>query len=500
MPNYRTGLYDVTVGFTSASNGGFLYNLDLFLTDSTGAGGANWYVVEDGSTIVDRTFAHTDVDPGTGNFTIAGHGFFDGQKISFYGPSMNGVSATSMYYARVISSSIIRIYLSQYNALNDISHVAPGGFGAGTYHAYNCPYKVYSNINSPVVNDNAAKIVEIWYFRASAGSGAGTLAGAANFTAFLWWNTTTHLGVGQWAGKALICFDNFSGVYSYRFCGDPNFFMCNNTATATAYPHLVVFDNWTTVPNAFESTSAIGTLASGITAGRAVTLTLGSGQASNFTAGKYYFIYDMNGHSYVDYVQVVSRNTGNDTIVVNDISFNFTTGSKIGSYPHRFYMSGLGWDGHYAGSGNVQYGCYYDTVAVPYMTLKTKSNTTYKRDKVFRNNNQINYQECYVEAFVGLNSDDNGNRYVQRPIISEYRDAEAVVISLEAKTIGILDHMYIINTTGLTAGVSTIDIGGISYLYINYLGSSGTFPFGPLCNLVSVSPTVYGILIQAQNG
>lgn len=461
MAKYETDIY-VGTGFTSTEPLGFIGKLDDWLLRSSGAGGAGWYTIEDGSTLIDKTFiAPTAINPINNTIAIIGHGFFTGQKVTT-NYNAGGLSNVNLYFIERVDNDTVKMHSKLDEALSGTNPI--GLFLTGspaTYHMYSCPYKVYSNSVAPVINDNTVKFVEIWHPYYS-GYGVGNNGwGCVRFMCCLWWDTVNHIPRGLWSGSFVAVTDGGPGPYYYHFVGDTSYFMVLSSCSAVSEHRCFVFDDWTYNVAGFEDTSKIGTLASGVIAGNRVTITVGFGEASNFTVGKYYFIYDMNGHSWVDYVKVTARNLGLDTITVLNISWNFPSGSKIGSYPHRFYSSGWGYALYFA----IYYTSQTNGIKVPYCSAKIKTNSSVPTEKIFSkqdgimlSNSKLNYN--IIQRY----PDDKGNYQVQRITISELTDNQGSALS-ETKVLGILNHLYIGTNTSLIAYVDKVDIGGVDYLY-----------------------------------
>ena len=219
-------------------------------------------------------------------------------------------------------------------------------------------------------------------------------------------------------------------------------------------------------PLILEDPTKSGILTSPATAGTPATLQLGSGQATNFTIGNSYYIYDFTNHSWVDYVTVTGRNTGLDQITVDTISYNYPTGAVLGPYPHRFYVSGAtGYAVTLTGYVDNQSNQYYNTSgvgrrsAIPYVS----ANLGY----VFHNQTGSIYGACNIDAqttyaIARVDPDDNGRYLVQRPTIYEaYRNNSDSALGCD-RFYGIANNIYIGTTTNFT---SDRTINGLNYTY-----------------------------------
>lgn len=117
--------------------------------------------------------------------------------------------------------------------------------------------------------------------------------------------------------------------------------MCLATRLGSTWTNFMLTE-WIGDANMVDGTHVVGVLQGGITAGTSVTIQLGTGQASNFTAGHYAYLYDFNGHDWIDYVKIDEVSTYNDTVTINQCSQNFPANSVIGAYVHRFCIGSVG--------------------------------------------------------------------------------------------------------------------------------------------------------------
>ena len=66
------------------------------------------------------------------------------------------------------------------------------------------------------------------------------------------------------------------------------------------------------------------------------------GRVEKFTIGNWYYIYDMNEHSWVDYVKVEAIDSENNTLTVDSIAYDYPVGAVISPYAHQFFSFGTG--------------------------------------------------------------------------------------------------------------------------------------------------------------
>ena len=454
MSNYASYLY-TGPGFGAIYPIGFLYYLDYWLTLSGGSGGAGWYVIEDGSTLIDKSFNPSTAITAspTNTITIPSHGLVTGQKVTF-DTAIGGFWTDTVYFVRRVDSSTIKLYTTIGKAIDDTSALTLNVPGSVTVHLYSCPYKVYSNVSVPVLNNNSTKFVEIWYDLAH--------LTRASINAHLWWDSTNHISRGVWSGASI----QLSTAGTTYFSGDINWLMIMSSIVAA--DSFFIIDDWTYNIAGYEAASKIGTVTNTPAAGRNVTIILGTGQAANFTPGKYYYIYDLDGHSQVEYVLCMSSD-GNTIIVVDPLTYSYPAGAIIGSYPHRFCTSGYA-----TGDINSYYGNSSPGMNVPYYSVYTRTISSTPCERIFHNQYDRIYSYCTanVVGFWDTTQLDNERIIVQRHLMSEYKDGLGSGLA-RSKILGTPNHMYLCNGASLmTRFVDTISIGGVSYMYV---GSSSTY-------------------------
>lgn len=143
------------------------------------------------------------------------------------------------------------------------------------------------------------------------------------------WNNTTHAGT--------YCFGN--AAYSHIDADDDGQFYIWCSAdkdSAMFVSYLTEYDFALVGLLEPICEDAFGTLQSSATAGSNVVLSLGSGEAAGFIAGKSYQILDGDNRQWVE---VNSVNTGSNQITITTLSYSFASGAIIGNQPHHWFLA-----------------------------------------------------------------------------------------------------------------------------------------------------------------
>lgn len=452
---------------------------------STSLVGMGWTLIDNQSTSITNTFVPADVNTGTGVITISGgHGFFNGQHIYFKnsgGSLPSGLSASLEYFVIYDTPTTFKVATTLLRALAGTSETLSSQ-GTGTHSVYNFPFKVFCTAAAPTPNQ-VCKYIVLSYIRTYAASDVWV-----PIQCCLYWNTTTHIGYGYWFGT-ILCLNTATGNNYYSIRGNTDVaVICARTSTGASWTQFL-FDNFIGASNPLilEDPTKSGTLTSPATAGSFATLQLGSGQASNFTTGNSYYIYDFTNHSWVDYVTVTGRNIGLDQITVDAISYNYPTGAIIGPYPHRFYVSGA------TGYAQTLTG-YVDNISSSYHSqsgIGRRSTIPYVSAApgyVFHNQTGSIYGACNIDAqatvsygaLFRVDPDDNGRYLVQRPTIYEaYRNNSDSAVGCD-RFYGIASNIYIGTNTNFSTAPRTIE--GLDYTWFKSAvnsfcncGYTGTF-------------------------
>jgi hypothetical protein len=332
------------------------------------------------------------------------------------------------------------------------------------------PYIVVCDVSSPTVNDyntgksgGAPKFLKVGLVT--------TESGYIRCQAYLWWDNSTQTGYGLWSGNRLETYDSADFGYDFRG-GDDGLVI--QTRLGTAWDTFII-DDFVGDSNLLEGTSATGVLQSGITAGSSVVLQLDTGEAANFTENQYYYIYDFDSHSWVNYTKCTNVNTGSDQITLETLAQNFPAGAVVSSYAHRYYTctndptSNVN-DINYS-NGNLK---------IPYCSSDVDQ--TY----VFHDQTTIIYGFCRFDfatnTISGLAPDDYGVYAVQRPLIAEYgkENTQYVVDTDMNRAYGVAKNVYITKTGTMAQMVDGRTINSKNYLYFQpankiYQAGSSTY-------------------------
>lgn len=390
-------------------------------------GGAGWYLRDDFSRCTDKTFATTDVNTSTDAITITAHGFAQDQIVRFTttGSLPGGISVGIDYYVNWIDANTIKLGASYNNSHygSTILNITSTGSGTHTITPYEY-FIVVCDTASPSVNDyntgpngNAPKFLKLSYITGE--------AGYVRMNAFLWWDSTLHRGEGGFSGHRVATYDDADFAYDFRG-GEECFGLFARLGSSWTY---CIIDEWTGISTLVEASTKVGILQSAATAGTSVVLQLDTGQAANFTEGKYYYILDFNTASYPysrnDYVQVTNVNLGSDQITVDQIYYSHTIGALIAAYPHRYFVIG----NNYPTSGSYTYcsqdyasGYIYRYFAAPYTSRYAIGY------RPMRTQGYSYSQSFYITGWPFIydtgDPDDEGYYYCMKPVIREQTNSE----------------------------------------------------------------------------
>jgi hypothetical protein len=284
-------------------------------------------------------FATTDVDLDTDVITVVAHGLSHRHRVTFTstGTVPNGLTAGVVYWIIRLTADTFKVADSEANAFAGTA-VDITSIGSGTHTVSTAEhFVVMTDTLNPVVNDYntspggiAPKFLKLGYVNSE--------SGYVRMQALCWWDNTVHTGYGYWSGFWMSTYD--SALFAYQFLGGDEYFFQASQLGATWYKMLI--DNFTGFSSKLEAITKVGILQSGVTAGSSVVLQLDSGQAANFTVNKYYYLYDFQSHSWVNYCKVTAREVMSDTVTINNCNQDFPAGSVLTPYAHRYYIYGAG--------------------------------------------------------------------------------------------------------------------------------------------------------------
>lgn len=155
---------------------------------------------------------------------------------------------------------------------------------------------------------------------------------------YMWWTGQGGTGYGLWNGFRIRSVD--AGEFIYDFRGGAECMQISTITDGGLYCFLI--DEWDGLPSVLEDETHVAAAASGFSNGSNVVIQMNPGDELNFTSGKYYYLTDFNLTQHVEYAVCVGVDSVGHTITINSISSPFPSGTVIGSYPHRFYVSSNG--------------------------------------------------------------------------------------------------------------------------------------------------------------
>jgi hypothetical protein len=402
-------------GFAGTDATGIMAKFYAWATKAYASGGPLWYIRDDFSANVHKDFATTDVNTVTGEITIAGHGFSIGHIVQFSttGALPSGLSLSTSYYVIRTGVNTIKVAYNYTNAMLGTSiPLYDQGTGTHTITPYEF-FVVVCDTASPNVNDyntgpggNAPKFLKVGYLT--------TEAAYIRVSGYLWWDNINHEGQGLWAGYRVATYDAADFAYDVRGGAEQ---MIIQARLGTAWSHVMI-DDFTGDTNFLEAANKVGVLQSGVTAGSSVVLPLASGQELNFTVNKYYYIYDFNRHTWVDYFKVTSVDTGAHTITGDAIGKNFPSGAVISPYTHRYYMYGSnGGDGYSTWSYEL---CTIGLQVIPYFSSIDKNYIVHNQGGFICGAVSFSCMSTLINTAI---PNDEGFYACQKASISEYARA-----------------------------------------------------------------------------
>jgi len=321
-------------GFAAVDANGFLAKLYAWITKLPAAGGPGWTILLDKSALPSAQTI-TAVDTGAETVTIVGHGYYTGDQVLYTasGVAIGGLSSGQYYYLRKINADNVSFHFSyRYQAEHTPTAVINlSSFPAGTHTlTLRGPHIVISNLAAPANPNTIGKFIKISYHT--------TESGYIRVQFFKSWDDTNKILRGLYAGYRIATLDAAGFAYDFRG-GDECMFFASRISTAWSY---TLIDEWTGISGFVEADTVIGTLANAETAGSNVVVELGAGEAALFTLNNYYYLYDYQNKSVVNYVKCVGINLVADTVTIDTLSNDVSAGAIIGAYPHRFCTNGNG--------------------------------------------------------------------------------------------------------------------------------------------------------------
>jgi hypothetical protein len=440
-------------GFAGVDATGYLARFMTWVVKDAGSGGPAWTILLDKSTLpVAKSFIVDSTGTSHQLHTTA-HGMYTGETIQATnsgGALPAGISAATDYYIYKIDADHFRLCSSMTNCWAGTG-INVTGSGTGTQYTTEIgPYIVVSDQAAPTINQSCM-ISKVGY--------RTSVSAEVRVQMALSFDTTNKILYGFWSGYTVTTLD--SADFSYDFRGGAEC-MILQSRIGTAWTNCGI-DGWTGDTNFVEGTDKTGTLTSAATAGSSVILQLNTGQAANFTVNKYYYIYDMNGHAWVNYCKVTNVNTGADQITVDSINQNFPIGSVIAAYTHRWYTFGSN-----GASSVIRFN--NELSKIPYCSALTQA-------YVFPTQNNIIKGAVGLEApshiLTNLNNDDEGYQACCRGLIFEYFSDDVVSSQTPGmnRSYGTPKNIYFCIVNSMAAALDGKVIGGKNYLYFKLMST-----------------------------
>ncbi len=328
------------------------------------------------------------------------------------------------------------------------------------------PYIVVCDTQTPAVNDLATgpgglppKFIKIGM--------KDTQAGYIQIQYYMWWDNTTQTGRGLWAGWILMTLD--SGTFAYSFRGGVEGIVVHTRVTGQSRLFISGVLDWEGDANLVEATSKYGVLTAEASAGSSVTLNLDTGQAANFTVGKFYFIYDFSVGTLVNYVKVTAKDELADTIVVETLASTFATGSVISPYAHRHtafgttgYANAKEFSLNY--SGQVANYC-----CIPYVSSLVATNVVHDQDGYITIQAKFDY---LANTLLQIAPDDYNMRAVMRPIIGELYCANSNATTYDVgmnRAYGQVKNLYIAYNNSRSLEKDGLTVNAKNYVYLAHV-------------------------------
>jgi hypothetical protein len=424
-------------------------------------GGANWYLHDDFSRLEPVDFATTAVDTSAETITLTGNAFSHMQQVTFSstGTVPGGLTAGTTYWLSLVSSGVYKVCTTEANAYAGTG-INLTSQGTGTHTITTAEYFVIlTDTLSPTVNDYntspagcAPKFIKVGYLT--------TESGYVRMQGLLWWDKTNHIGRVFWAGYRMDTYD--SATFAYQLIGGDEFLFQASQLGATWYKMYI--DTFTGFSSKLEAITKVGILQSGITAGSSKVCQLDTGEAANFTANKYYYIYDLNGHGWVGYTKVEAVDTGADTITISVASQDFPAGSVVIPYAHRYYMHGK-----LPGSSAITNLNYYasqgiDYWSIPYCSSLTAAYVIHSQNSYIKNSAAFPDSSYNSDSYLSIGDpDDEGYYDCMRHVIGEEKDFNGDTTSMN-RIYGKSNNIIKTARGSMGQMVNTRTLLGIEYL------------------------------------
>lgn len=227
-----------------------------------------------------------------------------------------------------------------------------------------------------------------------------TASGYIYIKIWMFWDTTLHRGFGLYGYYIISTYDDADFVYDFR--GGPECLIIQSRL-GTSWDSFVI-DEWTDNANLVEGSTKTGNIAAAVAAG-ATSFNVGGGEGVNFTAGKWYWLIDLDSAEAVEYVKVT--NVATDTITIETALIkSFASGALLSAYYQRFYTC-----------GDSRTSSNFPLSTLP---LRSETNKEFAISSVYNFNYSRSGGDVVEQALVNINPDDEDFSAVMRPLIGEH--------------------------------------------------------------------------------
>lgn len=219
-----------------------------------------------------------------------------------------------------------------------------------------------------------------------------------------------------------------------------------NTATGT---HTITASNSSGIGGTISSTATVSANTA-ISCRFPFRVDVGTGEGANFTVGKFYYLTDFSQGAvgYISYLQIASIVGDTLTFAAYPTGKPFLAGTKIGSYPHFYYVGMSRIDNSTSGAMWV----------IPYVSLLGTESTGPNSNNTRQAN--LNYLSTV------MNPNDEGKYSAIRPILNERYSFNQSATGMN-REYGQAKNMFIGVTGGMSIYLQGRTINGKNYLYFN---------------------------------
>lgn len=383
-------------------------------------GGAEWNLVEDFSEIITKNFNPADVNVAGNIITIVAHGLPDHCQVVFStsGSLPGNIVAGTTYWIKRIDADTFYVFNYAGYAIYGTSCIDITSQGTGVHKVtMQERFMVFCDTVGALVNDYDTspsgmppKYIRIGFLENE--------AGCARMHSCLYWDSINHIPRGMWTGYKLPTYDAATFAYDFRG-GDECIFWSSRLGSSWSRTFI---DQWTGISSLVEPMTVKGIVQAPLTAGSSVVIQLDTGEAVNFTQDKYYYIYDLDGHTWIGYFKVTNVNVGADQITASNIYNNFPAGSVITPYAHRFYGNNTNGDQAWQADS---YMLNSANNTLPYYSYITSASNNSQQIRTNNNNpigtsNQVMSPKYNDSILAVANPDDELNFYGMRYLVAEF--------------------------------------------------------------------------------